>query len=341
MARLSIRKWTRPALQFLAGAVLVGLAGWLAFRFWPRRALPQGWQAIRPPYDVMALAEYHDDIWAGGRDGLLRIDRDSGEVLEEVEADVELAYVTALLVDETAETLWVGHEGGLSCFKDGSWSTIGTEQGLPSERVLALAEDHDGVLWAGTDAGLVSLNGSPEVYTVEDGLAGDTVSTLYVDSGDRIWAGGGIFYGEGLSIYDGSSWEKLSVEDGLAHPMVNSILEYPNGTYWIGTGYSSYGGLSLFDGMKWRTIDREDGLPGWKVRLLFKDSLSTIWVSSEYNGIAFSSESNWTILTPEDGFTGWEVKTMLEDSEGDLWFGTENGLTRIEYETWERIVSRQ
>jgi ligand-binding sensor domain-containing protein len=120
--------------------------------------------------------------------------------------------------------------------------------------------------------------------------------------------------------------------------MVNAILEDEKGWLWFGTGFSSLGGASIYDGQSWRTITKEDGLAGEKVRSLFLDSASSLWVGSEYDGIALQEEGGWRIYTPDDGLAGWEVKAMLQDSQDNLWLGTEGGLTRIGSSAWRNLV---
>ncbi|HJQ32390.1 MAG TPA: two-component regulator propeller domain-containing protein [Pyrinomonadaceae bacterium] len=67
--------------------------------------------------------------------------------------------------------------------------------GLPSDQVQAVAQDADGVMWFGTDAGLARYDGR-RVQTVTDaGLAGRQVSALRADDAGALWVGtdGGAF----------------------------------------------------------------------------------------------------------------------------------------------------
>lgn len=57
-----------------------------------------GWQVIRPPHDVSALAIQGVLIWAGGSDGVYELDLISGQVVKKLESHVPLSYVKALLV---------------------------------------------------------------------------------------------------------------------------------------------------------------------------------------------------------------------------------------------------
>jgi ligand-binding sensor domain-containing protein len=326
-------------VQFFAGLAIVALIGFAAFNFWPRADPPPGWQTIRPPYDVMALAEFNGHIWAGGRDGLLAIDRQTGRPLEKISDELDFKYVTALLVTNAGGTLWVGHMDGLSQLNTDGWKTYGQDDGLPDNRILSLAEDRATNLWIGTRSGIARWS-KGEFQAPSEGypLGSEPVSVIYADSGGRLWFGNGYSTSGGLARYDGARWRSYSTEDGLAHHMVNAILEDEKGWLWFGTGFSSLGGASIYDGQSWRTITKEDGLAGEKVRSLFLDSASSLWVGSEYDGIALQEEGGWRIYTPDDGLAGWEVKAMLQDSQDNLWLGTEGGLTRIGSSAWRNLV---
>src|SRR5690606_23795106 len=78
---------------------------------------------------------------------------------------------------------------------------LGAAQGLPSERVYALAQDTHGCLWVGTADGLARFDGSRfEVLhhdpRVADSLPANNVQALHVDARGRLWAG---FEGGGLA----------------------------------------------------------------------------------------------------------------------------------------------
>jgi ligand-binding sensor domain-containing protein len=324
-----VNKW-KAALQFLLGIALVGAMGLLVYKLLPRPKTPPGWQIIRPPTDVMALTLYQQAIWSGGRDGVVRIDPASGSLLGTVKnRGANFRYVTSLLVTRDG-AVWIGHAGGASRFDGTTWSFLNISSGLPSNHVLALAQGGNDELWIGTEKGLVScLAGQCITYTKKDGLASDTVSTLYVDSRGILWAGNGYATDGGLSAWDGKTWQIYSTADHLVHPMVNAILEDSQGNLWFGTGFAARGGASRFDGKTWTSITRADGLAGDKVRSLFQDASGAIWFGSEYDGVAHYDGFTWRVLNNKTGLSGLEVKAMLQTPDGDMWLGTENGITKI------------
>ncbi len=66
-----------------------------------------------------------------------------------------------------------------------------TEQGLPDNRVWALAAGADGALWVGTDGGLARLAGGQvdQVLTTEQGLPDNSVWALAAGADGALWVG--------------------------------------------------------------------------------------------------------------------------------------------------------
>jgi ligand-binding sensor domain-containing protein len=330
--------WWKSVLQFLIGISLVVVIGLIALFLWPRTEPPSGWKVIRPPQDVMALAEYQGKLWVGGRDGLVVVDLDTGDEIHEVELGENFDYVTSLVVNPSGEVLWIGHLNGLTHLEGDSWQTFTKADGMPENQVLALAYGKENDLWVGTAGGLSRLKDGA-FQGVPDGnpLEGIAISVLYIDTEGHLWIGNGYTTEGGLAMYNGQGWEEFSVEDGLAHPMVNAIEEDSEGTVWIGTGFASLGGASIYENGRFKTLTVEDGLAGPKVRSIYLDQDGVLWIGSEYDGVAHQVGEGWAIYTPEDGLSGWEIKAMLQDSLGNFWLGTENGLTRIDHTVWQDL----
>jgi signal transduction histidine kinase/ligand-binding sensor domain-containing protein len=61
--------------------------------------------------------------------------------------------------------------------------------GLPSDQVRAVAQDADGVMWFGTDAGLARYDGRRVQSVTSEGLSGPRVRALRVDAGGALWVG--------------------------------------------------------------------------------------------------------------------------------------------------------
>ncbi|MGH9901268.1 MAG: ligand-binding sensor domain-containing protein, partial [Pyrinomonadaceae bacterium] len=69
------------------------------------------------------------------------------------------------------------------------WGAVTLFHGLPSDRVRAIAQDADGAMWFGTDAGLVRYDGRRTQTVSEAGLAAGRVHALHFDAGGALWVG--------------------------------------------------------------------------------------------------------------------------------------------------------
>ncbi len=292
----------------------------------------------------MVIADGH--LIAGGKDGVVALDTAS---LEEVELNgPRLRYVRAIIEDSSGR-IWIGHEDGLTMFDNDRFLTYTTDEGLPDNRVCAIAENKAGQLIVGTHRG-ASYWDERMTVSVQDGLTTDYVNVIFVDDSDNTWFGSYLYKEGGVSIFSGSEPVKhLYVKDGLLHSHITSVIQDDNGKIWVGTGFMDEGGASIYERVGTELILRgqltkSDGLAGEKVRSLFQDSRGIIWIGSEYDGIAlFQYSTNVEegiirdTLTVEKGMSHNEVKTIAEDHEGNIWLGTKAGITFVDNALMEEM----
>lgn len=69
------------------------------------------------------------------------------------------------------------------------WGAVTLFHGLPSDQVRAVAQDAEGVMWFGTDAGLARYDGRRVQSVTREGLAGPRVRALAVGPDGALWAG--------------------------------------------------------------------------------------------------------------------------------------------------------
>ncbi|MBV9924095.1 MAG: hypothetical protein JOZ96_03575 [Acidobacteria bacterium] len=75
------------------------------------------------------------------------------------------------------------------------WGAVTLFHGLPSDQVRAVAQDAEGQMWFGTDAGLARYDGRRVQSVTSEGLAGPRVRVLAVGPDGALWVGsdGGAF----------------------------------------------------------------------------------------------------------------------------------------------------
>lgn len=200
----------------------------------------------------------------------------------------------------------------LSSFVHQSWQT---QQGLPQNSVLSLAQTNDGYLWVGTEEGLAKFDGS-HFTTVGTGLQNKTVTALLASRSGELWIGTS---GGGLARMSGRTLSAFTTHNGLPSNSILCLFEDAHGTVWAGT---DGGGLAYFDREQGlRVLTKSEGLPDNAVYAVAEDTDHSIWIGTR-NGLL--KLSNRTFSDPVPELAGKQVRAVADDHRGGIWVGTTN-----------------
>ena len=121
--------------------------------------------------NVLAIVrDRRDRLWIGSDGGgLWQLRRGRVDKLEHHSAE---AHGVRRLLEDAAGNLWIATDGGgVHRLRDQRLERLSSREGLPNDIVLALFEDREHNIWAGTREGLVRLRkGKFLVYTTSHGL---------------------------------------------------------------------------------------------------------------------------------------------------------------------------
>ena len=206
-----------------------------------------------------------------------------------------------------------------------------------------------------------------------DGLASNTVLTIFEDSRGNMWFG----TTDGLTRYDGENFRTFTTEDGLSRNTTGLIFEDRHGMLWFANGVvlstfergkpidMSYmamplselakeleneiptetltptppRGVSRYDGDMFRIFTRADGLLRDNVKDMFQDKTGMLWfaTSSGVNRYEAESFTGMVLNGPlgMDILPDWwnQVKTITQDTAGNFWFGSTAGITYYDVQT--------
>src|SRR5581483_197894 len=242
----------------------------------PAKALTQYTQQVwaadagLPQNSVLALAQTPDGyLWIATEEGLARFDGVRFTVFNKATTpELETDSISSLLVDREG-TLWIGtNGGGLTRYRNSSFHTYNTRNGLSNDTITSLYEDAAGALWIGTDGGGLDRfqNGKFRAYTTRDGLPDNAVFSICRAKEGGLWIG----THSGLAHFENGAFRTYTKADGLRDSYVKVALLDRQGVLWIGT---NSGGLSRFaDGRFTNYSETYNGLSSNNIWSLLEDS---------------------------------------------------------------------
>jgi ligand-binding sensor domain-containing protein/signal transduction histidine kinase/CheY-like chemotaxis protein len=275
-----------------------------------------------PAGEVSALeVDAAGGLWVGMLKGaVLRLE---GEKLKPLPLPRGLNRVRELRASRGG-ALWVGTDQGLVLLEGGRVQHFTTRDGLPHDRIGALAEDREGNLWVGTDAGTLARRVGHVFTTLgpQEGLAGDQVMALLEDREGSLWVGtltGGVVRLRDPPLVPWGTPEGLPSDAPLV------VLEDRQGVLWVGT---RGGGLVRMKDGQLTRLGAAEGLPQNIVRALAEGRDGSLWVGT--SGGAYHLEGQrFTRLGREQGLANDLIVSIYADTRGDVWFGTSTGLSRL------------
>lgn len=317
-----------------------------------------------PQNSVTSILQTRDGfLWLTTYGGLVRFDGANLEVFNTVNAPALRTSRFTNLFEARDGALWISTDGqGVTRYRDGTFASYTTADGLPENNVVAMMEDADGRLLFDTPQGLavwqdgrfVAYRGhlpsardatilsrtrrgviwyrdAAGIHKVEDGRVARTVSfdvpvkRLYEDRQARIWLEIDGPERRLASFADGRL-RIYSSKDGIPKFSTVSVSEDREGNVWF--GLRAGGALLRFDGHGFTRIAVADGLPNDNVGFVQQDREGTLWVPTD-GGLARLTARPVAAYSSEHGLEADNTYPILEDRRGDIWIGGWNGLTRF------------
>jgi hypothetical protein len=223
----------------------------------------------------------------------------------------------------------IGTDSGAAIWKAASNDEVNDEWTLftllnspiPSQNVLAVAQDQIGTFWFGTAAGLARFDSkSWQIFRASDiGLESDRINTLALDGKGRIWIG----TQSGAAVFDGIAWKSYTSEtSGLMNNAVFSIAVQPGAgdeQVWFGT-LAGVSRLNTVTG-QWDSYTRQDIDLGWGgVSYLMFDSTGRLWVCTQGGGISLWDGKTWSTLRVSNSRLPYStIEAVAELRSGDFW----------------------
>ena len=197
-----------------------------------------------------------------------------------------------------------------------------TREGLSSNTVRALIQDHTGLIWMGTSNGLDSFDGREVIHHPIPAQQSTYVNSIIEDQDGLLWIG----TDDGVYRYDGAQMSRLGNYPG--HP-VGCLAMDTDGNLWIGTlGH----GIFRYDGTGFTAFMQD----GSSIESFYVSRSGRLWVTNmagSHNLFVYNPATE-SFVIPAFTYKNCEparVCVMDQDSSGNLWLGTwDQGLYHLD-----------
>ena len=231
-------------------------------------------------------------------------------------------------------SLLVSATAGVYRFVDGKYSLIIPSPIPGSDYFVALNEDRDGNVWAGSYlSGLFRLTPASagarlSAYTKRMGLIANYISDICEDSEGSVWIGTDV----GLNRLSDGAFVTLSDEDGFTDELATCLAETPDGAVWAGTDGGGF--LKILDGKVVKRFGRESGLGNMFVTAMTVTAEGKLLVSTQDSGTYTLRADQRVVLAFR---TPSVVLAMTEGKDGSWWCGTTDGFLRLSSQSFSPI----
>lgn len=340
------------------------------------RFLPVSLDVSQAEFAVDGITEDHEgNLWVATREGLRRLQRPQVQTLTKADGLENDRVNTVYAAPD--RSIWIGSLGGLSWVREGSighythpfptsqndvrgmcmdeagtlWFGAlglykfppGGPQGLlEALTVYSLHTDRNGVIWAGTEEGIVRyINQMPQWLRFDAGI-NNSAKLFFHDRAGDMWFGGD----RGLHQYHENKVTTFTSRDGLAGDRVYALHQDSDGTFWIGTD----GGLTRFHQGRLFSFTTSQGLPENNIHQILEDDSKHFWISGlrgihrvarqDLTAVAGKRQATAHFITfsETDGMLSSETSGGIQPAgcrsdDGRLWFPTIKGVAIINPKT--------
>jgi signal transduction histidine kinase/ligand-binding sensor domain-containing protein/DNA-binding NarL/FixJ family response regulator len=310
--------------------------------------------------NILSLSEDDEGfIWLGTGDGLNRLNptKETFTQFRHNPADTNSLrhnVIFAILKDRNGE-LWIGTGNGLDRFDPATakfihhWRDSNHREGFYRDWIksrywiTALYEDVNGLLWIGTQNGLLELNADRDNYVLYEYKPGSSasisfygVTSIHHENDDALWIGtwnGLNYFDKKLKVFS-HFFHNSKVSTSISQNSISEIFRERSGTLWVAT----YGGglnkvnrtsypFRQYSLQTWQEIPRFSSA---SINDLSNSANGTLWVATPTGLLNFnpSTEEIHQCKLKQN------IRKVYEDKKGNLWIAINSssgrGIIKIE-----------
>ena len=301
--------------------------------------LPGGQRGRFEPVDLGDLTAISVSAMASSPTGLLIAGE--GKVIAKREQDFrsealpsDLAGARVARLVPTAEGVWLATSKGAAHWHNSPLpqaSVLDRRRGLPAPRVYTVIADHEGIVWLGTDGGIVKRAPSPfSTFSVADGVPDVLVRAIAERAVPESAVKAELWLGTRVGVVRKRSerFEPVELLD-LEDPRVYALASGTRGEMWIGT----VSGLVRWFPDRQRRYDESDGLPQDFVLALLPQTAGPsaanrgVWVGTRRGLVFVDEDGEVKVFDHVIGETA--VLSLIKGQDDALWVGMNAGGLQI------------
>ena len=262
------------------------------------------------------------NLWVGMNSGLNRFRDDIFTIYGEAEG-VPSDEPTTVFQDRRGR-IWIGfHDRGLVQLGNGKPVVYTTSDGLASNEIFSIREDHNGDLLIATREGPSRMHEGRFInQTIDDPLNRRLSFDFLEDRAGRLW----VALPAGLSEIQGHRARNVITGGPLLNDAFVILCEARDGSLWAGT--YGQGVWHLKDG-KSQLYTTADGLSSNQIRSLVEDRDGSLWIGTFGGGLNGLRNGHFFRITAQEGLLSDNVSHVEDDGNGSLWLSTTRGICRV------------
>jgi ligand-binding sensor domain-containing protein len=272
-------------------------------------------------------------MWIGTENGMVMVDN-TDRIIHVLKTSYGMCdNHMNCMYEDVLGNIWIGTDKGITRFEKSVKRGVSTTA-LKDINVSAISSDLQGNIWCSTELGLWKYDGKQfKSISIGHDLNANKTKCLYVDFEKNMWIG----TNSGLYRYRSADFVTFGQNEGLNTPFVYQITEDRNKNLWIGT---SGGGLYVYRDDHFYNFTRADGLPGNNVLSVIEAKDGTMWIGTDKGYCtckSLSSPAHKPVFEKpavRNKEAHDSINIIMQDSKGVIWLGGNNGVGRMENNTF-------
>ncbi len=299
----------------------------------PRSVRWYGMDQGLPSNRILTLTQdAQGTLWAGTQQGIAQWD---GRTWQTPKAMASLPHpVVSAVFQDASHAFWFGTPLGVTRYHP-TWIPLRPGKEAPRRRIVALAYQPAGILWAAQEDGTLYRWQAQRWKHVPLRLGNrrltPDITTLYLDAQQRLWMG---TRDQGVLAWHRRRVQQWTMAQGLAENYITAIAQTPDGALWFGTRSA---GLQRYDPQApspWQLFTQKDGLPSDQITALLADEGGQLWVGT-WQGLAYGDGHGFKQVRD---IPSREILALAQDGQGHRWAAvSEVGLFHGQGQSWDLV----